>query len=500
MTKYLLGLDNGSTVIKAALFDLAGNEVAVARVNVDMLSARPGHYQRNLEAVKAGNFTVIQEVLTTAGISGESVLGVAITGHGNGAYLVDADGKPAYDGVSSADSRAKDIVSRWYADGTAKKILPYTLQSLWPGQPPAIIAWFKEYEPEVLRRAAKVILAKDYVRYLLTGEIFTERTDISGTSLYNVLTEEYDPRILEALDISEYRYLLPEVKKSAEICGKITQEVAEHTGLQAGTPVAGGLFDIQAATIATGIVEASAKLKLNIVVGTWSINQYLTKSPTEDENLFMTSLSTQPGNWLITEGSATSASNLEWFASTFLELERLIAKYEGKSVYDICNRAVAETTPEDTDIIFLPFLFGSNTGSEINGSLLNLRMRHKRAHIIRAIYEGIVFSHRYHIEKLFGVIPAELEVVLAGGGANSREWVQMFADILQVPVTTTKGAELGALGAAMVAGVAVGEFSGIQEAAAAMVHLKERFEPDSTLRGVYDRKYKEYLRCIECLA
>ena len=160
MSGYLLGLDNGSTVIKAGIFDLDGSEIAVSRVNVDVLSPYVGHYQRNLDDIRISNLQVIKDVITKAGISGSDILGVAITGHGNGAYLVDSNGRPTIDGISSADSRASDIVQKWYSDGTAKKILPYTLQSLWAGQSPAIITWLKENEPKVLEETRWFMLAK----------------------------------------------------------------------------------------------------------------------------------------------------------------------------------------------------------------------------------------------------------------------------------------------------------------------------------------------------
>ena len=500
MSEYLLGLDNGSTVIKAAIFDLTGREIAISRTNVEMLSPETGHYQRNLAKVKEGNFTVIKEVIAKAEITGSDIKGIAITGHGNGLYLLDDKGNATFDGISSADSRAADIVNKWYADGTAEKILPLTLQSLWPGQPPAIISWFKQNKPEVLAKTRWMLLAKDYVRYLLTGIIAVERSDISGVSLYNVINDCYDERILEILDLSEYRNIFPEVKDSSEICGNITEEVAKETGLEIGTPVMGGLFDIHAAAVACGIVEETKVPKLNIIAGTWSINQYVTTKPQINRELFMTSLCAQRGNWLITEGSATSASNLEWFVTTFLQEEKKQAKRENRSIYDLCNKAIADTSPDETDIIFLPFLFGSNVKTEISGTFSNLRMRHKRKHVIRAIYEGIVFSHRYHIEKLFNSLPDNMEVVLAGGGANSREWSQMFADVLQMPVETTEVSELGALGAAMVAGVGVGTFTDLNEAAQKMVHVKKRFVPKVSVKNEYERKYQLYLNFIRQLS
>jgi L-xylulokinase len=200
------------------------------------------------------------------------------------------------------------------------------------------------------------------------------------------------------------------------------------------------------------------------------------------------------------EGSPTSASNLEWFVREFLQTEKQLAKSSGTSVYKICNDAVRNTQPEDTDIVFVPFLYGSNAGLKAKAVFVGLEGWHKREHIIRAIYEGICFSHRHHIEKIKEVQEPPQAVRIAGGAARSDVWVQMFADVLGMPMEVTAASELGTLGAAMCAGVGVKLLHDFDEAARKMVRVTHRVEPDAAKADVYANKYRLYKKAIRSLA
>jgi L-xylulokinase len=167
---YLLGIDNGGTVTKAALYDTAGKEISVASARTEMLFPRPGHAEKNSEDLWAANVRVISSVIMKAGIAAADIAALAVTGHGNGMYLVDAEGNPAHDGINSADTRAMGYVTRWYGDGTFDKVLPHTCQSIWPAQPAALLAWFRDNEPGTLERTRWVLMCKDYIRYRLTGD------------------------------------------------------------------------------------------------------------------------------------------------------------------------------------------------------------------------------------------------------------------------------------------------------------------------------------------
>ena len=493
---YLMGIDNGGTVTKAALYDTSGREIAVSSVKTEMLFPHPGHTEKNVDALWSANVSVISDVMKRTGAAPAEVAALAVTGHGNGMYLVGSDGRPAHDGINSADSRAAEYVARWYADGTYERILPRTCQAIWAAQPAALLAWFRDHEPAALERTRWIFMCKDYIRFRLTGEAFAEVTDYSGLNLMNIHELRYDAAVLDAFGISGIRDKLPPIRQPGEICGRITEKAAAETGLAPGTPVAGGLFDITACAIGTGITNPD---KLCLIAGSWSINEYISPAPVQDRDLFMTSKYCIPGYWLITEASATSASNLEWVVSELMERERSEAGAKGRSVFDAVNEMVQGIAPADSEVLFLPFLYGSNSGPKASAAFLGLHGWHGKAHMLRAVYEGVVFSHKTHVERLLAHRAAAQAARIAGGAAKSSVWVQMFADVLQLPIECTASEELGAMGAAICAGVGVGLFGSFEEAVQRMVRVSRTVEPRKENREIYSEKYGRYRGHIEAL-
>lgn len=491
---FLLGLDNGSTVIKAGIFDLNGKEQAVHQEKISMQMPLPGWYERDMTDIWQSNVRAICGVLQKSGIEGDDIGGVAVTGYGNGINFIDKQGNPVGKAIGSSDSRAAAYVQTWYQDGTFEQVFPKIRQNLWPAQYPPLLAWFRGHQPELLRQAAACFLIKDYVRFRLTGEIFTEMSDISGTSILDVVKGCYDDELLAVFGLQEFRALLTEIKGSDELCGYVSIQAAEETGLKAGTPVAGGVFDIDAAGLATGLDHPD---KMNVIAGTWCNNQYICTDPPADKDLFMVSRYALENHWLVLEGSPTSASNFEWFVTEFLP-EVKAQLHEG-SIYEWCNQIVGTTTPQDSDIVFIPYLYGSHSGKDASATFLGIKGHHTRAHMMRAIYEGIVFSHKTHINKLLNHREPPQEIRIAGGAANSELWVQMFADVLNVPITITEGTELGALGAAICAGVVSGAFSSLQEGMSAMVHTQTRIEPKREYQDVYQAKFEKFSHAIKIL-
>ena len=496
MAEYLLGIDNGGTAAKAALFATDGKEIAVAGRTLDMVSPKPGHTERDMNDVWTATADAIREVLAEAKVDPKDIIGIATAGHGNGLYLVDKQGEPVYNAIISTGSRAKDYIAEWAEKGIDEKVLPKTMQSIWPAQPNALLAWLRDNEPEVMKKAGWALMCKDYIRFRLTGEFYAELTDYSGTSLMDVGTGEYDDEVLEAFGIGEMRDLLPPIKRSEDICGSVTAEAAAQTGLTEGTPVAGGLFDIDACGLASGLVDET---QMCMVAGTWSCNQYISKDPVVSKDIFMTSRYAMPEEFLMLEASPTSASNLEWFVAQFFEAEKETAKEQGKSVYDVCNELVAQSSPEKANIIFLPFLFGSNADSDAKASFVGLGNWHTRADVVRSIYEGVVFGHRAHVDRLLQSREMSKSICLTGGAARSEQWVQIFADVFQAPVEIPAGTELGALGAAICAAVAVGRYSSYEEAVGAMVQMSRVQNPNPANAEIYAKKYEAYKRVIEAL-
>ena len=486
--QYLLGIDCGSTVVKAALFDVNGKEQAVASRKVEHIYLHPGWTENNMDDLWKSICEVIREVLT--GFDPQQIACVTCTGHGNGLYLAAKDGAPARNGIISSDARARKYIEQWTQEKLLDKILPKTMQSIWAAQPNALLRWLADNEPETLKHTQYLFMCKDFVRYRLTGEAFMELTDMSGTSLIDVGRACYDDEVLETWGLLPWKHIMPPLKRSADICGTITPEAAKLTGLTAGTPVAGGMFDIDACGLAVGMTDETA---FCMVAGTWGNNQFISKAPVAHPDMFMTSCYSIDGYYLMLEGSATSASNLEWFITQFFEGDR-------KNIFDQCNKLIASTKPHESSIIFLPYLYSGPVSLDAKGCLFGLDGRHTKAHVMRAVFEGIVFGHRWHVERLMRFCERPKTIRLTGGATNSEVWSQMFSDIFQIPVEVPAGSELGCLGAAICGAVASGIYPSYEAACQNMVALKQVYQPNTGCAEIYDKKYAQYLKLLDVFA
>ena len=297
------------------------------------------------------------------------------------------------------------------------KVFPFTTQALWPAQPNALLAWIKQNEPGVYQRIGAVLMVKDYIKYCLTGEVASDFTDMSGTSLMDVRNKCYSDELLNLYDLADIRPALPKVINSFEIAGKVTPEAARTTGLAEGTPVVGGLFDVDASALGSGVHQPG---QVCIIAGTWSINEIVTSDPIIDPGLFMTSIYTVPELWLTIEASATSATNLEWFVTQFCAEEKAAAEKRGISVYEVCSELVDSLPPGGSDIIFHPFLFGSNVQASARSGFYGIAGWHTKAHMLRSLYEGVVYGHLNHFEKLRDASSQADVARLSGGGAHSK--------------------------------------------------------------------------------
>ena len=522
----LLGIDIGSTMVKAALFDAAGTELAVSARKVEHVATQPGWDEVDMDTLWRDTSCVIRETIQAAAIQPESIAAITCTGHGNGLFMVDAEGRPVRAGIGAGDSRAMDYVERWDRE-LLDDLLPKVMQRLWPGQPNALLAWLKEHEPECMQQVRWMFMVKDFIRYRLTGQAAMEITDLTGTSLIDVGRGDYDRKILDAWGLADLETIMPPIVQSAEICGTVTPEAAEATGLAEGTPVAGGMFDIDACGLAVGMTDEST---LCMVAGTWGNNQYISKTPVVSRDIFMTTRYSVPGYYLMLEGSATSASNLEWFVTNFFEADKKLLEAglspttgrgsceENRSdshkeplavqgdkvgnVFDLCNQLVASTLNgglADSGITFLPYLYGTPVSINAKACFFGLDGSHTRADLLRAIYEGVVFGHRWHVEQLLQFRQMPDAIRLTGGACKSEVWMQIFADILQTAIEVPAGSELGALGASICGSVAVGIHESYEAACQAMVRVDRRYEPNRELAAVYDTKYARFKQLVEML-
>ena len=492
MAGYLLGIDQGGSISKVALFDIYGNEMAVAFRFVDLIQPFHGWSERDAGQMWTDTCEMIREIISKSGIDSTKIIAIGCTGHGNGLYLVDGNGTPVRNAINSSDYRAQQYIDNWKTNGIDTISLQFTAQCLWPGQPNALMAWLRDHEPEAVSKAKWILMAKDYTRMKLTGQFWAEITDMSGTSLMNVITGKYDDQVLNIFGLDQIKSMLPPLIGSADLAGHITKEAAALTGLKEGTPVAGGMFDIDACGLASGLTDEN---KMSLVAGTWGNNQYIAQTPLVDKDLFMTSRYSIPGWYLMLEGSPTSVSNLEWFIKTFLSWEK---DEMGDRFFDWMNEQVDSVAPQSSNILFLPFLYGCNEKVNVKACFYGFEGTNSRSEMIRAVYEGIVFSHKYHVERLLKFRDKPEVIRCTGGATRSAVWMQIFADIIGIPMEIPEGTQLGALGASMAAAVCAGIYCDFAEAVKKMVRIQQRFDPDSDRSNIYYQKYQQYKNLVQC--
>lgn len=495
--RYLVGIDNGGTFSKAAIFDENGNQISVASVPTETLTPKPGYTERDMEELWRVNAQAVRTAIEKSGIDPKDIAGVSFSGHGKGLYMVGHDGKPSYNGILSTDARAWKEVEEWYQDGTNKRVYEKTFQQILACQPVSLLAWLKKHHPEVIANTKYIFAVKDYVRYMMTGEAYAEYTDFSGANLVNLSTKAYDKELLEMFGLGEIYDKLPPLRYAADICGYVTKEASEQTLLPEGIPVAAGMFDVNACGIASGL---SSVEEMCMIAGTWSINEFIAREPVTNGTVDLNSMFCIPGYYLVEESSPTSAGNMEWFIRNLMNYEKDEMKANGESVYSLTNSWVESIEPADSNVIFLPFLNGSNEDPLAKGTFIGLTAYHQKKHMLRAVYEGIVFSHITHVNKLLKNREVPKSIRLSGGAANSKVWVQIFADALQIPIDTVGEKELGAQGAAMAAGIAAGIYKDYDDAIQRTVTITDTVYPRLEYKEIYEEKYQTYRKVIDSLS
>ncbi len=489
--RYFLGIDNGGTASKCVIFDQEGSIVSSASAHIPMRAGSQGETERDGQLIWQENSRIIGEAVREAGIDAGRIACVGLCGYGGGLGMLDAGGRPVAPFVVSTDSRANDLLLAMQRDGVTDALYARTLQQAWAGQPVVLLPWYKRHSPDVYRRCAHIVMIKDYVRSRLTGSLDTEWSDASAANLLNVRTRRFDEEIFRILGIEEKFACLPgRLLHPRDVAGRVTEEAAAQTGLRAGTPVAAGLYDATACCLASNIMDADT---LCLIVGTWSIAGHLAGTLEECEGGNTTLMSYLDDAYFKEESSPTSASNLNWFVTQFYE--KMLGPGEG-SVLARCDAIVEALDPMESDVVFLPYLYGSNTFTGGRGAFFNMTGASTSEHMLLGVYEGVLFSMRQHIDDLY---PNGLPRLarLSGGASRSPVWSQMLADTLDTPIEVMESSELGVLGSAICAAVACGAFPDFQTAAAKMTRVRKRYTPRAERVAVYREKYARYRNAVE---
>ncbi len=488
---FWLGIDCGGTFIKAGIYDDKGQEYVTFRKGLNVISNQPGWAERSLSELWENCAIVIRGALRESQIPPELIKGVGISAQGKGVFLLDKQYQPLGNGILSSDQRALQIVKDWQQAQIPQELYPVTRQTLWTGHPVSILRWIKQHEIERYNNIGAVMMSHDYLRFCLTDQIACEVTNISESNLYNMRTGQYDTHLAKLLDIEEVISAFPPIIQSSDIAGYVTETAAKITGLCVGTPVMGGLFDVVSTALCSGIrcEQRAQKNALNVVLGTWTVVSGITDYIDEEQQYpFVYGRYAQKNQFLVHEASPTSAGNLEWFTQQWVNLD-----------YDEINKMIAALPKAESSVLFVPFLYGSNAGLGVRSGFYGLQAIHTQAHLLQAVYEGVIFSLMTHLERILKRFPTTEKLRITGGPTRSKVWMQILADLSGLSLEIPLVSETGCLGAALTAMVGGGVYDDFNTAQQQLEHDVLQITPDWSVHKKYQEKYQRYLQFINAI-
>jgi xylulokinase len=495
----LLGLDLGTTLIKAIIFDAKGRIISSSEREVEVIYPKPGWAEQDPEDLWNTTVLVIREVLEKCKDKASEIVGLSLTGQMHGTFLLDKEGKPARKrAIIWLDSRSKDIVEKFYKDNLSDKIYDVSGWRLIPSMQLAHLCWLKRHEPEILKNTRVFLTCKDYIRYRLTDVPLTDYTDASVSGLMDVRTGKWSNEMIELIDVPSD--ILPEIKGSWEYAGSVTSSAARLTGLKEGIPVAVGAGDICSTALGAGALNHG---QLTAIIGTAGIYELtVTKIILDDERRYSVAYGAAPGLWHLEAVQMVAGAALRWFRDEFCSEEKMKAREENVSTYLILDQEALESPLGSNGVIFHPFLQGERSpfiNPEARGIFFGFGLWTKKKDFIRAILEGVAFAAKDNIELFRRKNLPIKEVRLTGGGAKSVIWAQILADVLGVKIAVPKIRDSGALGSAIEASIIAGIFNDFSEAVKEMVEIDKVYNPDLSKTEKYEKIFRIYKRLYETL-
>ncbi len=480
--EYFLGIDTSTTSSKALLIDLNGEVIAVASSPHTLQTPKPLWSEQNplewWDAVAAS----IKSVLEKAGVSGERVVAVGLTGQMHGLVLLDEAGDVLRPAILWNDQRTQSQCDEIHRRIGKEKFIQITGNVALTGFTAPKILWVQENEPEVYARAKHVLLPKDYIRLKLTGEYAMDKADGAGTVLFDLKSRDWSVEVLSALGIDAS--WMPRTFEGTEFTGRVTQEAASITGLKVGTPVAAGGGDQAAQAVGVGAVEAGI---VGLTVGTSGVIFATTPSALiEPEGRLHAFCHAVPGMWHFMGVMLSAAGSLQWYRDTLapdLSFDDLVKE--------------AESAPAGCEgLLFLPYLSGERTPYPdplARGSFIGLTLRHSRAHMTRAVLEGVAFGLKDSFTLIQNAGLGNITQVRAsGGGTKGALWRQILASVLEAELVTVNTSEGAAFGASLLAGVGAGAWADVQTACKKTIHVTGQTLPDDEQVKVYRKMYPIY--------
>ena len=492
MSTRLLGVDVGTSLIKAVVFDSEGSELGLGSQSVEVLSPHPGWAEQDMDAVWTAAAEAIRGAIERAGHS-DDIEVVAVAGQGDGAWMLDGDGRPLVPAPLWNDSRAAGIIDRWDKSGALQALYPRGGTVLWTGSQAALLAWFAEHDPELLERAATVLCAKDWIRYKLTGTIGTDETD-GSIPFMDLAERRISDEQAAILGLRDHTDLLPEVSRSSQVVGSITDDAAAATLLRPGTPVVAGVLDVAANAIGVGAVDSGQAM---VILGTTALAAVVLDKPRFEPADVGASVCHAPeGRWMRALGSMAGTPNLDWYLKTMGEGLAADAAVAGRDVYALLEEEIGASAPGAGGVIYHPYLRGERVpfnAPDARGAFFGLSMDTKRGDLARAVSEGVAFAVRHLFEA--AATPVS-EVRVCGGGGGSRTWAQILADVTGARMIVAEGSQFGALGAAIAGGVGIGVYPDYATAVERCVSVERVHVPAPDRQALYDERFRLYLDLV----
>ena len=497
MNQYIIGIDSGTTSIKAVVFDLLGNEVGKKALPLTGIFPEENRYEEDMNEIWEKASVCIRGVASS--LPKDSIAGIGITAQGDGLWLVDKNTRPVRNGICFCDGRAVSIVDRWVESGVCDELFKLTGTRVFTGNQNCIVKWMDENEPESLSKAAYFLHLKDYLFYMMTGEITTDTTDQS-LIFVDQNTRQYMDKVFELCGLEKYRKKYPLLRQARDNVLKILPGLADEWGLSHDVMVSSGPMDVSACALGSGVVESGHCCS---IIGTAALHEMVLDKPLQDDiKAGMTITHVMENRWLRLMASLAGTPNINWIVDTLgMSLTRE-AEAAGKNIYDYMEGMIRDVPIGASGVLYHPYLLTGGerapfTDARARASFTGLSVKHGLPEIIRSVYEGVAYA----MLDCYRHMPRQIEsVTVCGGGAGSAFWCQMFADALGTRIITVKGEELGAKGAMLNNAVVQGFYSDYSEAASKVVEVDKTYEPDLAKHNEYLKFYELYKKTYQLIA
>ena len=488
---YIIGVDIGTSGTKTVLFDESGKVIASKTIEYPMYQPKNGYAEQDPKDWADATVNTLKAVVSQSGVSKDDIKGIGLSGQMHGLVMLDKDNEVIRNSIIWCDQRTSKEVEEMNAKLGERKLIEITANPALTGWTAAKILWVKNNEPQNYERCRHILLPKDYIRFILTGEYATEVSDASGMQLLDVPNRCWSNEILETLEID--KSLLGKVYESCEVTGTLTKKMAELTGLNEGTIVVGGAGDNAAAAVGTGVVEDG---KAFTTIGTSGVVFAHTSSISIDAlGRVHTCCAAVPGAWHVMGVTQGAGLSLKWFRDNFCGSEKETAKLMGVDEYYLMDKEAESVEVGSNRLLYLPYLMGERTphlDPNARGVFFGLSAMHTKKDMLRAVMEGVSYSLRDCVE-VFREMKININDMMAcGGGGSSPLWRSMLADLYNCPVKTLASKEGPALGVALLASVGAGIYSSVGEACKQVIEVNKIQEPNAQNVGEYEKYYQLY--------